>query len=183
MTEKGTRIYYCSDFSVAEIQAVYEVLDSYSFSSVEFAGELRTPSECFNRERQQFNADCLLDFLKRTTGEDAGFFYLWIIREDIFIPSTNFIFGQAELGGNFAVVSTARLRTGEGSESAIYLKRLRTEVVHELLHLLGFKHCPNPYCVMYFSNSISDTDRKGDELCVVCTEKLRLMRERSAKGL
>lgn len=183
MTEKGIRIFYCSDFSVAEIQAVYDVLDFYGFSSVEFVGELETPSECLYQERQQFNADCLIDFFKETFGHDNNFLYLWIIREDIFIPSTNFIFGLAELNGNFALVSTARLKTGKGSESTIYLKRLRTEVVHELFHLLGFNHCPNPYCVMYFSNSISDTDRKGEELCVVCAEKLRLRREKSANGL
>ncbi|TLX91314.1 MAG: hypothetical protein E6K97_02920 [Thaumarchaeota archaeon] len=35
------------------------------------------------------------------------------------------------------------------------------ECVHELGHIFGFVHCPNIECVMYFSNSLSDTDIKG----------------------
>lgn len=171
-------IYYHPEFSVAEMEAVSNVFEAHGFTSVEFGGTIETPEECLNKARKQFNADCLLGFFKKSVEESDRGYFIWIVNEDIYTQGTNFIFGQAELGGRFSVVSTARLKTGESSLSEIYLKRLRTEVIHEACHLLGLKHCPNPYCSLYFSNTLSDTDRKGDELCIVCREKLRLIREK-----
>jgi len=47
-----------------------------------------------------------------------------------------------------------------------------TEAVHELGHAFGLQHCGNPECVMFFSNSIMDTDRKGWHLCQQCRARL-----------
>ncbi|MEW6586377.1 MAG: hypothetical protein AB1442_12300 [Nitrospirota bacterium] len=33
-------------------------------------------------------------------------------------------------------------------------------------------HCDHPHCIMYFSNSIIDTDRKGPGFCRLCEERL-----------
>jgi len=45
------------------------------------------------------------------------------------------------------------------------------EAVHELGHTYGLKHCPNPACVMHFSNSLHDTDLKGWKFCPNCQRK------------
>ncbi|HDL60405.1 MAG TPA: archemetzincin, partial [candidate division WOR-3 bacterium] len=37
----------------------------------------------------------------------------------------------------------------------------------------GLSHCPDPSCVMHFSNSLMDTDYKKDELCDICNEKMK----------
>ena len=47
-----------------------------------------------------------------------------------------------------------------------------TEAVHEIGHLLGIGHCPEPTCVMHFSNSLYDTDRKSPMFCGQCEEFL-----------
>nr|WP_243666411.1 matrixin family metalloprotease [Vulcanisaeta sp. JCM 16159] len=47
------------------------------------------------------------------------------------------------------------------------------EVLHELGHSFGLDHCADPRCVMYFSNTIEDTDRKGPGYCQRCMARLR----------
>ncbi len=44
---------------------------------------------------------------------------------------------------------------------------------HELGHVMGLQHCDDPGCVMYFSNRLSDTDRKASDFCETCQRKLQ----------
>ena len=57
-------------------------------------------------------------------------------------------------------------------DKEMLLKQVK-EAVHELGHTRGLGHCADPRCVMAFSNSLADTDRKGKEFCARCTYKLR----------
>jgi len=47
------------------------------------------------------------------------------------------------------------------------------EAVHEVGHTLGLAHCTNSSCVMFFSNSILDTDRKKSAFCEKCSTFVR----------
>lgn len=165
------QLFYTPDIVAEEISEAVDALESSGAFSAELQGSLELPSNCYNIKRKQYLSDCLLSFLKSVKDESAK--GLWIVGADIYTDSYNFVFGQAELNGEVAVVSSARLKSAS-LRREIYLKRLRTEVVHEAFHLAGFQHCSNPYCVMYFSNTVKDTDRKGENLCLVCQEKLRL---------
>ncbi|MDE2570917.1 MAG: archemetzincin, partial [bacterium] len=73
-------------------------------------------------------------------------------------------------------VSTHRLRTDfygeEGDENVLFQRALK-ECVHELGHAFGLKHCYNARCVMYFSNSIYDTDNKLSHFCEGCDRRSR----------
>lgn len=42
------------------------------------------------------------------------------------------------------------------------------EAVHELGHTFGLVHCIDPKCVMFFSNSLADTDNKNTKFCKKC---------------
>lgn len=100
---------------------------------------------------------------------------LGIVDVDLYTPGLNFVFGVVSaLGGKLGVVSTARLREefyGASPNESLFKERLEKEVIHELGHLFGFKHCPDPYCVMHFSNSLRDTDIKLAEFCEKCKKK------------
>lgn len=62
-----------------------------------------------------------------------------------------------------AVFSLARLRSG--ADEALLSRRAETEAVHELGHTYGLSHYDDPTCVMWFSNTLSESDRKGPNFC------------------
>ncbi|MGC8542816.1 MAG: matrixin family metalloprotease, partial [Vulcanisaeta sp.] len=70
-----------------------------------------------------------------------------------------------------AIVFTKRLI----ADRDLYHQRLLKEVLHELGHAFGLDHCSDPRCVMYFSNTIEDTDRKGPQYCPRCMARLRTL--------
>lgn len=96
---------------------------------------------------------------------------------DLYIPNMNFIFGEARLPGRVAIISTHRLTgtTDLGGEQLFPIRVIK-EAVHELGHTLSLTHCDTHSCVMYFSNSLRDTDRKSDDYCMSCSEKLGIPR-------
>jgi archaemetzincin len=98
---------------------------------------------------------------------------LALVNADLYVPKLNFIFGLAEFDGN-ALVALPRLSPtfyGYPENEKLYYKRITKEVLHELGHVLGLRHCHNR-CVMRFSNSLSDTDEKPVEFCPSCLKKL-----------
>jgi archaemetzincin len=102
---------------------------------------------------------------------------LAIVDHDLYVPELNFVFGEA--GQKVAVISLTRLRQEFyrlPQDQNLFYKRALTEAVHELGHTYGLGHCRNLHCVMFFSNSLMDTDRKGPEFCPECKTKLSNVR-------
>ncbi len=89
---------------------------------------------------------------------------------DLTAPGREYVFGEAALGGGWAVVSTFRLIDETGAANAEERLRTRfvTEVIHELGHLAGVGHCDTPGCVMLASATPEDADLKGPHFCSTC---------------
>jgi len=102
--------------------------------------------------------------------EYAVYEKIWgIIDDDLYVPKLNFVFGEA--GQRVAIISLTRLRNefyNLPKDQTLFRKRVLTEGVHELGHTYGLVHCRNPHCVMFFSNSLIDTDVKGPDFCRKC---------------
>ncbi len=132
----------------------------------------------FSEERAQYNSTDILLYLKRNAsailkgdGNASGDKILALVGVDLFIPILTYVFGEAELGGNVAVVSYNRLqreRYGLPPDPALLGERLLKEAVHELGHLFSLLHCPDPSCVMYSSSYVEEIDLKGSSFCPVC---------------
>jgi archaemetzincin len=137
---------------------------------------IRVQEEAFNITRQQYSSNNILSKIRNyAERERATDKILGITDIDIFVPSLNFVFGEAECPGKAALISLWRLRPEfykQPSDNELFAARSTKEAVHELGHTLGLRHCSNPFCVMYFSNSIFETDRKQSLFCSKCYSKV-----------
>jgi archaemetzincin len=132
---------------------------------------IEIPQDAFDVRRNQYNATMVLEKLycykaKRVLG---------IIDKDLYVSGLNFVFGQADLKGSYAIISIIRLRQefyGLLKDDKVFFERVIKEAVHELGHTYGLNHCSNPKCVMFFSNSLLDTDRKSSYFCDSCLRKI-----------
>ncbi len=136
----------------------------------------------FNEQRNQANSDKLLHWLSTNAMNNIIYFnptntiILGICDFDAYSLGLNFVFGQATLSTGVAVIYLPRLRQefyGLGTNTSIFIERVLKESTHELGHALGLNHCTKWSCVMYFSNSLIDTDLKRKDFCNLCSNKLR----------
>ncbi len=133
---------------------------------VSIATERKVPAAAFDRARQQYRGDLFLNTARAEVADRV----LAVTNYDLYASNLNFIFGLADAGTKSAVISLFRLRMGV--DEATFRRRAVKEAIHELGHTWGLSHCQNPRCVMHFSNSLEDTDRKETEWCESCDRKL-----------
>lgn len=133
--------------------------------------ELDPPTNSYVPNRKQYLADFFLGVLEQhVPSGDHGFA---LVNLDLFVSKLNFVFGVAQYGGN-AIVALPRLNPafyGGPEDPELFFQRVAKETLHELGHVFGLEHCRN-YCVMRFSNSLGDTDRKPDSFCSTCFSEL-----------
>ncbi len=131
-------------------------------------------SLALDTKRLQYNSSVILmNFVKPARYSKV----LMVTDVDLYSNGLNFVFGEADLSKGVAIISLTRLHQsyyGLPENDELFKLRALKEAVHELGHLYGLKHCPDPFCVMHFSNSLSDTDRKSYEFCLSCKQKLNV---------
>jgi archaemetzincin len=128
------------------------------------------PTPALDTVRNQYNSSILLACILADRGGESGK-VLGVTGLDLFVPVLTFVFGEAQLDGAAALVSTCRLDEtfyGLPSNQTLLRERLIKEAVHELGHTFGLIHCRNFECVMHSSTSVEEIDLKGMELCVEC---------------
>jgi archaemetzincin len=149
-----------------------EDLPGISSADIEVTTAKPLRPEHFVKVRDQYLADGLLNEFSSIVRAPETLL-LGITEADLFSPGLNFVFGIANRGR--ALISSFRLRPeffGQEPNTKVFRRRILTEAVHELGHALGLPHCEYPGCVMYFSNWIGDTDRKGPGFCFRCARTL-----------
>jgi archaemetzincin len=127
------------------------------------------PDYAFNKKRNQYFSTAILKAILEQKEVTPYEKVLGIVDHDLYVPELNFVFGEASQKA--AVISITRLRQEFyhlPQDQSLFHKRVLTEAVHELGHTHGLGHCKNLRCVMFFSNSLVDTDRKGPEFCPDC---------------
>lgn len=132
------------------------------------------PAAGYDSRRRQYRGDALIATL-RALASSASDRVLGLTDVDCYARGLNFIFGQATLDGREAFVALPRLRQsfyGLPEDPALFRWRALKEAVHELGHTWGLSHCHDSHCVMYFSNTLHDTDVKGADFCSQCWGQL-----------
>lgn len=123
----------------------------------------------FDAARGQYHSTAILQRLERSADLDARI--LGVTTADLYVPVLTFVFGEAQLDGNCAVVSAARLKEefyGLPPNDDLLRARLVKESVHELGHTFGLRHCPDWRCVMTSSHAVERLDVKTAGFCSAC---------------
>ena len=135
---------------------------------------LPLPAQALDDTRGQYLALTLIDALPPPA--DPHDRTLGLTEADLGARKLNFVFGQAQLPGDRAVMSLARLRPeywGHHEPDRGLLRERGVKIaVHELGHTFGLRHCDSPGCIMQFANMLAQLDDMNVEFCDDCEAKL-----------
>ncbi|MDF1562496.1 MAG: archaemetzincin family Zn-dependent metalloprotease [Deltaproteobacteria bacterium] len=135
---------------------------------------LGEPKYAFNAGNDQFHATAIVRRVGQAISPRKHLMGVGLCEVDLFMPDVNFVFGDSDREGKAAVVSLARLRPswyGRPPDHSLLMRRLASEVLHEVGHVLGLPGCNHESCAMFISNTLSDTDRKEARLCDSCRSR------------
>lgn len=135
---------------------------------------LTFPEGSFDANRGQYKSTEIMKMVARCTPADAHRI-LGVTEGDLAIPTLTFVFGQAQLNGQVAVVSLARLRQefyGLPADETLLRERLVKEVLHELGHTFGLTHCAEAKCVMSLATHAGSVDDKEERYCARCAAQV-----------
>ncbi len=133
--------------------------------------------EMYDSNRGQYEGNGYLKLCSKRAKE-LDELVIGLTDNDLFSGYLNFVFGLAEKEGKGCVISTHRLGDGKNME-----KRMVKEAVHEIGHVVGLDHCSARRCVMHFSNSLGDTDRKKAWYCDNCDRRFEKLLEKRSISL
>jgi len=144
-------------------------------SECEITRERLDPAFAYHAGRRQYRSSDLLDRMRGLLepGMDG---MVGVAAVDLYIPILTFVFGEAELGGKCAVVSSFRLHQeyyGLPPDAGLMRERLLKEALHETGHTRGLTHCADYSCTMAASHSVELIDLKGTAFCKRCLARMR----------
>lgn len=126
------------------------------------------PEFAFDPARGQYHSTAILRHLAGSAGGDR---LLGVAAVDLYVPIFTFVYGEAQLEGRAALVSTYRLRPefyGGQADEGVLAGRLLKEALHELGHTYGLRHCHDWSCPMAASTAIERLDWKAEGYCEEC---------------
>lgn len=165
------------EFSAEFLAEVGAIIAASVDAQIILTPRIPLSSEAYNARRDQYYSTQILQTLANVKRQDWERM-LGVVDVDLYLPELNFVFGEADIKRGVAVFSLARLRPPGSTEAskALFIKRAATEGIHELGHTYGLSHCDNAHCVMWFSNTLAETDRKGLAFCATHASQLATAR-------
>ncbi len=151
----------------ANIQAIFNL-------PVDILDGRKSVRRFFNPNRNQYNAVTILDHMRKRWRQPHERI-LAVVSVDLFIPILTYVFGEAQIDGKMAVISTYRLNRKPGGGSVAlerFYERVAKVGVHELAHTFGLVHCRGNHCVMRASYSLKDLDYYPLYFCDYCRATL-----------
>jgi len=128
----------------------------------------------YDFSRNQYYSSLLLSALVQRYPSHEGKL-LGMTRGDLYVPVLTYVFGEAQLSGAAAIVSSYRFDDtlyGLPPNKTRFEDRMKKEAVHELGHTFGLIHCPQFDCVMHSSTAVEEIDIKSSRFCHTCRSLL-----------
>ena len=128
------------------------------------------PGQALDRRRLQYDAGQILKALAALP-YDRYLKLVAVVDVDIFLPIFTHVFGEAQQGGRWALVSFFHLQQPGGpadDPAAMHYERAAKIALHEIGHLFNLEHCDDPHCLMHFSGALEDLDSLPFYYCRYC---------------
>jgi archaemetzincin len=154
----------------ALLSAIADELSRTFQHPVSMLDPLPDPAFAYDERRGQYSSVLVLRALLERVPPSA-IRLLGVTAKDLFIPMLSFVLGQAQLNGQVAVISLARLQQQFyrfPPDHDLLRARAIKEAVHEIGHTFGLTHCADTRCPMSLSNNVQHVDAKGPTLCPTC---------------
>lgn len=129
--------------------------------------------DAYDIQRRQFYSTKILEII--IDNYKTNIYTLILTDKDLYVPVLTHIFGESQLNGNYSIVSTFRLNEELYISKPNYqllLERTYKEIIHELGHNKGLKHCHNYNCVMHSATTVEDIDARPAAYCEACQKIL-----------
>lgn len=138
---------------------------------------LPLPAGAFDVERNQHDADALIDGLFRGIPDNAVGL-MGITNADLYENgSGRFVFGLASVVDRVGVISLARYRGrwwDNPDDPVRFHELLYKVVIHEVGHTLGVQdHCPDTHCAMREDRTLEDLVESPSRICHRCWGRIR----------
>ncbi len=133
------------------------------------------PAPLYHPERQQYHSSEIIERMQSLVSPQE-WRVLGITALDLYIPILKYVFGEAQVGGQCALVSYHRLRQefyGLDRDDALAQERLLKECVHELGHTLKLHHCQDYRCAMASAHAVEWIDLRESKFCESCRAKIQ----------
>ena len=150
-------------------------ISGYLNLNAEVIAPIETPNHAFDKNRFQYDAGKILFRFESMRFPDFEKIVA-VFSEDLFIPIFSHVFGEARLGGKFALVSLFRLDKqpdGSTSPTAKIYERAAKVALHEIGHLFHLEHCDDNRCLMHFSGGLQSLDEISFYFCRYCSTYLQ----------
>ncbi len=158
-----------------DLEDIVEMLQAKEIRT-ELKRPILRPRDAYDAQRRQLRAEVLIERARSRAERPI----LAVTDADCYAGDLNFVFGMADVGEEVAFVSLHRLRVGATVD--LFRRRVAKEIIHELGHALGLRHCRDSRCVMHFSNSLAQTDAKSEQVCRACLRRLTSSMRRHGSG-
>lgn len=151
------------------LEVMFKILQKNGFIPEEL-GLVVTPDFAFDQVRRQYRADLLIEEVDRKIKSQNKI--IGVCDNDLFLPVFTHLYGFAPLNGDSGIVSISRLKSfginGRKVDLNLTAERGVKEIIHELGHLIGLKHCRVSWCVMHTSLEPEEIDTKDFSYCEIC---------------
>ncbi|QTA85688.1 archaemetzincin [Desulfonema magnum] len=131
--------------------------------SADILPRLEHPEYAFDKRRCQYNAALIIKAFE-SEHFDSYDKVIGVFDVDLFVPLFTHVFGEARLGGKYAIISLFRLEKN--------LERAAKVALHEFGHLCHLEHCRDIKCLMHFSKGLEELDNTPLYFCKYCSAYL-----------
>jgi archaemetzincin len=146
-------------------------IEAYLKLTPEIVPPFDPPVMAYNNNRGQFDAGKMIQAFSELDLQQYGK-VIAVFMEDLFVPIVTHVYGEAQQGGKFAIISLFRLapnpsRVNSNPSSTLYERAVKI-ALHEIGHLYNLLHCEDTKCLMHFSDSLEDLDATPIFFCRYC---------------